>query len=92
MIKNIKKKNFDICNLITVGVNWDRKGIEKSTRALRDDYLGRFVEVEGWMLFDKEHENAAENTNQGRSRNWRATAWEIHPITKITLLQRNPNF
>ncbi len=68
------------------------KGIDWSTRALRDDYLGRFVEVEGWMLFDKEHENAAENTNQGRSRNWRATAWEIHPITKITLLQRNPNF
>lgn len=30
VIKNIKKKNFDICNLITVGVNWDRKGIEKS--------------------------------------------------------------
>ena len=68
------------------------KGIDWSTRALRDKYLGRFIEVEGWMLFDKEHENAAENSNPGRLRNWRATAWEIHPITKITLLKKNPNF
>jgi hypothetical protein len=68
------------------------KGIDWSTRALRDKYLGRFVEVEGWMLFDKEHKNAAENTNPTRPNNWRATAWEIHPITKITVLTKNPNY
>jgi hypothetical protein len=67
------------------------KGFDWSTRALRDDYLGRFVEIEGWLMFDSEHESQAENTNPGRGRNWRATAWEIHPITKITKLDRNPN-
>jgi glycosyltransferase involved in cell wall biosynthesis len=30
VIKNILKKKFDICNLITIGVDWNRKGIEKS--------------------------------------------------------------
>jgi hypothetical protein len=67
------------------------KGINWSTRALRDDYLGRFVEIEGWLLFDKEHETQAENTNPNNTRNWRATAWELHPITKITKLEKNPN-
>jgi hypothetical protein len=27
--------------------------------------------------------NGTENTAPGRERNWRATAWEIHPITSI---------
>src|SRR5207249_1491367 len=30
---------------------------------------------------DLEHQAQAENTNAGNSANWRATAWEIHPIT-----------
>ncbi len=67
------------------------KGLNWSTKNIRDRYLGRFVELEGWMLFDMEHANAAENTNPGRPRNWRATAWEIHPITNIKLLDKNPN-
>ncbi len=67
------------------------KGVNWSTRNLRDNYLGRFVEIEGWLLFDIEHKNAAENTNPGRPKNWRATAWEIHPITSIKLLDKNPN-
>jgi hypothetical protein len=40
------------------------------------------------MLFDVEHQNASENTAPGRERNWRATAWEIHPITSIEVVQR----
>lgn len=30
VIKNILNKKFDICKLITIGVDWNRKGIEKS--------------------------------------------------------------
>jgi glycosyltransferase involved in cell wall biosynthesis len=30
IIKKIKDKNFSICKLITIGVHWDRKGIEKA--------------------------------------------------------------
>jgi hypothetical protein len=63
------------------GANW-------STRALRRDYLGRWVRVTGWLLFDAEHANAAENTAPGRERNWRATAWEVHPIASIEVAPR----
>lgn len=67
------------------------KGVDWSTRALRDRFLGRWVKVTGWMLFDVEHKNESENTAQGRPRNWRATAWEIHPVTNIEVVPRPPN-
>ena len=63
-------------------------GVDWSTAALRRAYLGRWVRVTGWLLFDAEHANAAENTAPGRPRNWRATAWEIHPITAIEVVAR----
>ncbi len=82
VVAEVTPRIRDIMNLN--GINW-------STRSLRDKYLGRFVEIEGWLLFDIEHKNAAENTNPGRQKNWRATSWEIHPITSIKLLDKNPN-
>jgi hypothetical protein len=67
----------------------EHRGEDWSMRALRDRLLGRWVEVEGWMLFDDEHEMNAENTNPGRPRNWRATAWELHPLTSIRVVDRS---
>ncbi len=64
------------------------KGIDWSTKTLRDKILGRWVKFDGWLFFDEEHANAAENTAPGRERNWRATAWEIHPITNIEVTVR----
>lgn len=65
-----------------------QEGIDWSTNALRDKLLGRWVTFTGWLLFDEEHANQAENTNPGRERNWRATAWEIHPVTKIEISKK----
>jgi len=65
-----------------------KKGLNWSTRALRDKYLGRWVVIEGWLMFDEEHEHQAQNTSPLGKNNWRATAWEIHPITKIELTAR----
>ena len=70
------------------GQSWLLKGWICPTRALRDRLLGRWIKVRGAMLFDVEHQNASENTAPGRERNWRATAWEIHPITSIEVVQR----
>jgi hypothetical protein len=64
------------------------RGVDWSTGALRDHFLGRRVRVGGWMLFDAEHKSESENTAPGRSRNWRATAWEIHPVTSIEVVPR----
>jgi hypothetical protein len=49
-------------------------------------FKGKSVEVTGWLTFDSMHVDAAENTNPGGSRNWRATCWEIHPVTAIRTL------
>lgn len=64
------------------------KNINWTTRGIRDAFLGRWVKVQGWMFFDTEHDDEAENTNPGRPRNWRGTAWEIHPVTSMEVVQR----
>jgi len=64
------------------------RGLDWSTQALRDRFLGHWVKVRGWMLFDVEHERDSENTAPERAGNWRATAWEIHPVTSIDVVTR----
>ncbi len=44
------------------------------------------AEFTGWMFWDSYHDDEAENTTPGRSGNWRATAWEIHPVTAIRVV------
>lgn len=61
-------------------------GTDWSTATLRNQFRGKWVKVRGWMLFDSQHANAAENTNPGGANNWRATAWEIHPVTDIQIV------
>jgi hypothetical protein len=62
-----------------------------TTQALKRDIQGKWIEVTGWLLFDFEHVGEAENTNPGGPRNWRATCWEIHPVTSIKVLDSPPD-
>jgi hypothetical protein len=64
-------------------VNW-------STQELRTKFKKKWVEVTGWLLFDVMHVDGAENTNPGGKHNWRATCWEIHPVTSIKVLDNPP--
>jgi len=48
--------------------------------------VGQRVRFEGWLMFDIEHDEESENTSPGRPVNWRATAWELHPVTAIHVL------
>jgi hypothetical protein len=61
-----------------------------STASLKKDLMPpgvpQRVRVTGWLFDDLEHSPQAENTNPGGKGNWRATVWEIHPITGIELL------
>jgi hypothetical protein len=61
------------------------RGLDWSTQALQS-LKGHRVKITGWMLFDFEHIDESENTAPGKRDNWRATAWEIHPVTDITVL------
>lgn len=60
-----------------------RQGLDWSEAALRRDLAGRRCRFEGWLFFDAGHAGEAENAAPGREGNWRATAWEIHPVTRI---------
>jgi hypothetical protein len=61
-------------------------GTDWSTRTLRRQFRHKWVKVRGWMAFDSQHASAAENTNPGGANNWRATAWEVHPVTDIQVV------
>ena len=67
-----------------------KHGLDWTTPGLRRALLGRWIRVTGWLLFDAEHANASENTAKPGAHVWRATAWEIHPITKIEVLPGKP--
>ena len=64
------------------------RGVDWSTATLRHQLLGRWVRVTGWLMFDAEHANAAANTAPGHPRDWRATAWEVHPITDLRVVPK----
>src|SRR5436305_1442983 len=61
------------------------RAVDWSTPALAKAIVGKWVKITGWMFFDGEHTNAAENTHANGKHNWRATAWEIHPVSDIQL-------
>ena len=62
------------------------RGLDWSQEGLRRALVGRRCRFEGWLLYDREHEGEAENTAPNRAGNWRATAWELHPITRVEVL------
>ena len=62
------------------------QGMDWSHAALARELTGRRCRFEGWLLFDHNHDDESENTTPGRAANWRATAWEIHPVTLIKVL------
>ncbi len=66
----------------------EKQGVDWSTSTLKDKLKGHLVTVEGWLFYDKSHEPQAFATNPENTsgRNWRAACWEIHPITKIDVL------
>jgi hypothetical protein len=63
------------------------RGLDWSTEALRRELVGRRCRFEGWLLFDREHAGESENISPGASGNWRATAWELHPVTALEVLR-----
>jgi len=63
------------------------RGQDWSVAALRRELVGRRCRFEGWLLFDREHADESEHIAPGASGNWRATAWELHPVTAMEVLR-----
>jgi hypothetical protein len=64
-----------------------QQGIDWSAPTLKAQLVGHWCEFEGWLYFDVGHAEESENIHPQRPDNWRATAWEIHPVTKITVIR-----
>ena len=65
-----------------------KQGKDWSTNGLVKQFYRKWVNVEGWLLYDFEHEKHARNTNPKHlDKVWRASCWEIHPVTNIELSQ-----
>ena len=41
-------------------------------------------------MYDREHQDNALNTHRGGGKIWRATVWEIHPVTAMRVLPVPP--
>ena len=63
------------------------QGMDWSAETLHTQLVGHWCEFEGWLYFDVGHDEESENVAHGKPDNWRATAWEIHPVTKITVVR-----
>src|SRR5947207_2159072 len=61
--------------LVEVTPRWRHRmaaaGRDWSTAGLRRAYLGRWVRVRGWLLFDAHHVYESENTAPGVAADWR---------------------
>ncbi len=64
-----------------------QQGIDWSEQTLQSQLVGHWCEFEGWLYFDVGHDEESENVAPGNAENWRGTAWEVHPITRIRVVQ-----
>lgn len=65
---------------------FEHQGLDWSEQTLQRQLVGHRVEFEGWLYFDVGHAEESENISPRNPNNWRATGWEIHPVTKITVI------
>src|ERR1044071_7832939 len=72
---------------VIVEVTPNFQEVDWSEKTLQAQLVGYWCEFEGWMYFDAGHAEESENISPGKPDNWRATAWEIHPVTKITVVK-----
>jgi len=69
---------------------FDELGISMSNTKLKTKFKKHKVKIRGWLMFDWEHVTDAVNTDPDdvyyRDNN-RATAWEIHPVTSLEIVE-----
>jgi len=83
------RKNEQVVLEVTPNLrDWAAKqGIDWTEGSLRTQLIGHWCEFAGWLYFDVDHAKDSENTAALNPNNWRATAWELHPVTEITVIR-----
>ena len=75
----------------------DDSNYDAMRQAVEDKIKGKWVKFSGWMMFDFIHQDASQSTapgnpacpNDGQQHsgcNWRATPWEVHPVTAYEIV------
>jgi hypothetical protein len=54
---------------------------------LKDQIEGKWVKFTGWLTYDYKHRGNASNRKK-TGNIWRATAWELHPITAWKIVSK----
>ena len=86
--KGAPKNEQVVLEVTPGGRDWaDTQGLDWSEQSLHAQLVGHWVEFEGWLYFDIGHAEESENIDPRNPTNWRATAWEIHPVTKIMVIR-----
>jgi hypothetical protein len=76
---------------------FDDSNYDAMRQVVIDKIQGKWVKFSGWMLYDFIHANASQSTSPGNpvcpndgqqhsGCNWRATPWEVHPVTAYTVV------
>jgi hypothetical protein len=86
--KNAQKKDQVVLEVTPNLRDWAAKqGMDWSESSLRTQLIGHWCEFAGWLYFDVGHAEESENISPHKADNWRATAWEIHPVTEIKVIR-----
>jgi hypothetical protein len=78
---------------------FDDSNYEAMRKKVENQIKNKWVKFEGWMMYDTFHVNASKSTmpnqktcpNDGQQHpkcNWRATPWEVHPVTAYTVVTK----
>lgn len=60
--------------------------LDWTTQTLRTSISKKWVKFKGWLFWDNEHWDESKLSNPSGNNLWRATAWEIHPVTGIEVV------
>lgn len=80
--------------IIKISPRWEKtlglddSNYEQMLQGLRKQIEGKSVTFRGWMFYDSVYIDESESTNPGNVSNWRATPWEIHPVTSFKVLPK----
>jgi len=66
--------------------NSGRSNDSAMLEAVKTEIEGKWVRFEGYMMSDSVHRNQSESTAPGNASNWRATPWEVHPVTAYAVV------
>jgi hypothetical protein len=73
--------------IVEVTPQWRVQHPEWTTPELKRLLVGHWVRFTGWLMFDAEHAAESRNTCSRCSHVWRASSWELHPVSAIEVVR-----